>query len=113
MVNVFKYTEDGYEMWSLPDRIKIYKYSEVFSRRSKNSQPEYISQFFEIIKYELKKSNLFCNVDVMSNYFNLDRFILGVEDDCISFFKSKKDPSKYINIRNEIKLDIFRKLDEF
>lgn len=55
MVNVFKYTEDGYEMWSLPDRIKIYKYSEVFSRRSKNSQPEYISQFFEIIKYELKK----------------------------------------------------------
>ena len=26
MVSVFKYTEDGYEMWSLPDRIKIYKY---------------------------------------------------------------------------------------
>lgn len=113
MVNVFKYTEDGYEMWSLPDRIKIYKYSNVFSRKVNNSQPEYIYQFFEIIKYELKKSNLFCKVDAMSNYFNLDRFILGVEDDCISFFKSKKYPSKYINIRNEIKLDIFRKLDEF
>ena len=113
MVNVFKYTEDGYEMWSLPDRIKIYKYLEVFSRRSKNNQPEYISQFFMIIKYELKKSNLFCKVDTMSNYFNLDKFILGIEDDCISFFKSKNDPSKYINIRNEIKLDIFKKLDEF
>ena len=90
--------------------INIQKYS---LEEVKKSQPKYISQFFEIIKYELKKSNLFCNVDSLPNYFNLDKFILGVEDDCISFFKSKKDPSKYINIRNKIKLDIFRKLDEF
>ena len=111
MVNLIRFN-DGYEMLSTKDRIRIYRSEESLNRSS--IQPDYISNFFEFIKHKLECSNQLYRRDFNSDFYIIEGFILGIESYCISVTKNRfKSYDYYVKVGKEFKLDIFRKLDEF
>ena len=109
MANVFKFEDGFYEFRSSYISIKILR------RNPNHVHPECLSNFFQFIKYEIQNSINFYKRDIMSDFYYLDNFILGFEGDCISIVRVKnhKDRRYDIKIREEIKDELIKRLDDF
>ena len=109
MANVFKFEDGFYEFRSSYISIKILR------RKPNHVHPECLSNFFQFIKYEILNSLNFYKRDIMSDFYYLDNFILGFEGDCISIVRVKnhKDRGYDLKIREEVKDELIRRLDEF
>lgn len=114
MVNVFKLDGIFYELWSSQDNILIHRRLNTFLPDIPVVKPECLSYFFQFIKDEILRSRKLFKLDIESDFYYLDNYIIGFEEDSISVSKNVIFKNGYyFNIKKEVKNDLIQRLDEF
>lgn len=114
MVNVFKLDGIFYELWCSQDNILIHRRLNTFLPDIPVVQPEYLSHFFQFIKDEILRSRKLFTLDIESDFYYLDKYIIGFEEDSIGISKNAIFKNGYyFNLKKEVKNDLIQRLDEF